>query len=210
MRVTVRYGSETIPISLKQVDASVQQLQSLIRKELGILPAQQRLIFKGKTLNHKRDKLRGYGITDGSKLLLVTLESDDPKDEMEPRRPRRPPRSERTGTALDPHVISLGPPPGCLEGMKTPSNVLPKQPFIIYNTTGHLAKLSIESEAFWVECSSDENERIFYGDVRELTSSDVEGYEDRYSAIVLKAGVPRVFYFVPKQYTKLIESICAQ
>jgi hypothetical protein len=95
--------------------------------------------------------------------------------------------------------------------MKTPSSVLPKQPFIIYNTTGHLAKLSIESDAFWVETTSDENERIFFADVRELTCSDVEGYEDRYAAIVVKTKiVPRVFYFVPKQYTKLIESICQQ
>jgi hypothetical protein len=207
MNVIVRYAGAVIPLALKQADASVPQLQSQIRKEFGFAPSQQRIIFKGKVLSHKREKLQSYGILDGFKVLLLADETSAQPEELGPRRGRRPPRSERVGGILNARVVRGGPPAGSLKGMKGPNGVLPRDPFIVYNTNGTLVKLWIETDAFWADASSEESERLFYTDITALTCPDLAGYEDQYCAIVLETVVMRAFYFIPKQYTKLIEGI---
>jgi hypothetical protein len=210
MQVSVRYGTQTYPLQLP-ANPSVSRLQNEVRRTVAIPPAKQRLIFKGKVLSKKKDKLSAYGIVNTSKILLVANNSDG-RDDLPPRRPRR---TERGSANMDlpPHieVIDRGPPPGCLEGMKTASHVLPKTPFVVYNTAGDIARLSVESDAFWIEADSGENERVFFTDLKDLAFLDLKGYPDRYAVMILKLqSSQRVLYFIPKQYMRLIEGICRQ
>jgi hypothetical protein len=120
--------------------------------------------------------------------------------------------------AQPPHcdIIAKGPPEGCLEGMKTTSHVLPKSPFIVYYSNGSTiegerARLSIESDAFWLETDSGEQDRVFFAEVETFTCIDLPGYADQYLAIVVRSGgCFRTFYFIPKQYKQILEEICHQ
>jgi hypothetical protein len=210
MEVSVRYGTQTYPLIIP-ANSSVQRLQNEVRRMVSVIPAKQRLIFKGQVLSKKKEKLSSYGIVNTSKILLIANDADG-KGDLPPRRPRRPERGP-ANMEQPPHtdVIERGPPPGCLEGMKTATTVLPKTPFVVYNTSGEVAKLSVESDAFWIEAASGEMERIFFSDLKDLVFSDLPGYQDRYAAMIARlASSQRVFYFVPKQYVRLIEQIYRQ
>jgi hypothetical protein len=184
---------------------------SEISLRLGVVPARQSLIFKGQKLTKRADKLTAYGIQNSSKILLFTV-AGAKDDKLHTK--RRPPRDRTLSTKLDtpPHssIIALGPPAGCLPGMKTPSTLFPREPFIVYDTSGARARLSIESDAFWVEPDVGECERIFFSDVQSAPSFLwLPGYDEQYTAMVLQTqNGKRIFYFVPGQFKQLIETVC--
>jgi hypothetical protein len=72
----------------------------------------------------------------------------------------------------------------------------PPRPLILASIEGGLGKLSIESEAFSVDTNFDKGERIIFLNVRPLTHSDIEEYENRDSVIVLKTIGSCLFYIV--------------
>jgi hypothetical protein len=87
MQVSLRFSTETYSLQLN-ANPSVQQLQTEVRRATGIPPTKQHLIFKGKVLGKKKDKLSAYGIGNASKILLLVQDVDS-KDDAPARRPAR-------------------------------------------------------------------------------------------------------------------------
>jgi hypothetical protein len=88
--------------------------------------------------------------------------------------------------------------------MKTACNVFPKNPFEIDDAMGVKARLSIESEAFWVESESGEKERIFFSELNENCSLEIPGYSDQDFALLLhSSNRKRSFDYIPKQFLLL-------
>jgi hypothetical protein len=197
MQVCIHYERQNYDVTLRSSNPTVQNLMTEISHRLGVVPARQSLIFKGRRLDKKKDKLTAHGIHNSSKILLFSV--SEAKDD-EPAK-RRPPRDRNFSTELDrePHstIIAQRPPPGCLPGMKAPSNLFPKEPFCVYDTTGARAKLSIESDAFWVESATGECERIFFSDVQSPPLFVwLPDYDDQYMAMFFPTiNGKRVFYF---------------
>jgi hypothetical protein len=210
MQVCIRYERQNHEVKLRQSNPTVQNLMSEISHRFGVVPAHQFLIFKGRRLDKKKDKLSIYGIKNDSRILLFSI--SEAKDD-EPAK-RRPPRDRYFSTELDhaPHstIIAQRPPPGCLPGMKTPSTFFPKEPFCVYDTGGARARLSIESDAFWVESETGERERIFFSDLQSPPLFQwLPDYDDQYIAMFFRTiNGMRAFYFIPGQFKQLIETVC--
>lgn len=223
MYVSVRYQSDTQELQLKS--ATVKHLMSTIEKKMKVPLSDQVLIFRGRKLSSKeKKKLPELGIKDGSKILLVshTEKDEEPLSNGGMRtRSKTKPVSDRgreiAKPSLDdpPHIsiIAQGPPPGCLKGEKNQVNQFPKKDFthfIVYNTEGALSKLFIESDGLWIETDG-RSERIFISDIKGegkgVQCEDIPVYKDEYIAVhlFLNSDVRRTFYFVPKQFQKLIE-----
>jgi uncharacterized ubiquitin-like protein YukD len=207
MDISVRYKTDSFAVKL--TSTTVKGLSSAIQRQTGVPPREQKIIFKGKILG-KKDALSDSGIGNGAKLLLLREDSSD-----QPQKPTRRNARERTQTEAplisEPHagIISRGPPAGCMEGVKTPVSVFPKNPFIVYDSSGSRASLSIESEAIWVQSESGEQERIFLSDLKTEKCQDLPGYGDRYVALSLGTdSISKIFYFVPKQFQGLFDEYC--
>jgi uncharacterized ubiquitin-like protein YukD len=210
MDVCVRYNADVFAFKVPP-SATVTRLRTLLKQSTGIPPAEQKIIFKGKILGKKKEKLSDYNIGSGSKLLLFQEASQEKKDSSATRRPNRREKSLNAAPLNNPRhkeIIDQGPPDGCFEGVKTPVPVFPKTPFIIYDTSGHRASLSIETEAIFIESDCDQD-RIFLSDIKICQCQDLPGYEDRYVALSLETeGTRKTFYFVPKQFQVLFEDYC--
>jgi hypothetical protein len=211
MQVCVRYEGKNHVIALRSPNPSIQNLMTEIAHELGVVPARQSLIFKGQKLTKRKDKLTAYGVQNSSKILLFSA-AEATDEEVHAK--RRPPRDRTLSTELDrpahSTIVALGPPAGCLPAMATPSAQFPREPFIVYDTNGTRAKLSIESDAFWVEPDAGECERIFFSDVQSGPSFVwLPGYGDQYAAMLLHTpNGNRIFYFIPGQFRPLMEAVC--
>jgi hypothetical protein len=207
MDIFVRYKTDSFSVRL--TSTTVKGLSTAIQRATGVPTREQKIIFNGKILG-KKDALSDSGVGNGAKLLLVREEPSDP-----PPKPTRRNARERTQTEAplisEPHagIISRGPPVGCMEGVKTPVTVFPKTPFVVYDSTGSRATLSIESEAIWVQSDNGEQERIFLSDLKSEKCQDLPGYSDRYVALLLGTEtVSKIFYFVPKQFQGLFDEYC--
>jgi hypothetical protein len=208
MEVVLRYENQNISLHLP-ANPSIQQLQKEVNHQVQIQPSRQTLIFKGKILSHKKDKLSAYGISNHSKILLFAKCSDSKEDSAS--------RRHRTAPEMDqpPHsqIIARGPPEGCLEGMKSASRVFPNAPFVVYYSNGTTiegdrTRLSIESDALWFETDSGKKEREYFNNVELLSFTDLPGYIEQYVAVMMRISRTfRTIYFFPKQYQQLLDDI---
>lgn len=184
-----------------------------IEKKLGIHPEKQKIIFKGHTLNTPQTTLSEYGIKNGARLLLVasseSVKKDNQQRSAKTNSKSKAAKHDHSKKVLKQAIIDKGPPEGCIEGNRTQVGVFPKEPFIVYDTNGIVARMSIESDAIWIEAENDQKERIFTSD--EPTHPeilDIPGYEDQYFALkMITEHGQRVFYFLPKQYYEMFKQL---
>lgn len=212
MEVFVHYQNKTTAIKLnnpKQTNPTVRNLFSEIKKVLNVQPKEQKLIFKGKTITSKesKKKLSEYEISSGSRVLLIKAASEDKNKKLSKK------RNKKTLDIPKPSIIQKGPPDGCMEGLKTQVNIFPNSPFIIYDTNGNVAKLSIESEALWIEPKDGEPERIFLNDIQDKSiqpqNQDMDDSVNyNYLSIsLMTSNGSKVLYFIPKQYGNLFKTL---
>jgi uncharacterized ubiquitin-like protein YukD len=195
--------------ALKLTSATVNALSTAISRKTGVPSREQKIIYKGKVLGKKKN-LSEYGIQNGAKILLLRQDLTEQQTKPTRRNARERTQSEAP-LVSEPHagIISRGPPPGCMEGVKTQVSVFPKTPFIVYDSNGARASLSVETEAIWVQSDTGEQERIFLSDVKSEKCQDLPGYVDKYVALSLVTeSVRRIFYFVPKQFQGLFDDYC--
>lgn len=186
---------------------------SEIDKRLNIHPDKQKIIFKGRTLKSPQATLSEHGIKNGSRLLLVASNESIKEDSL----PRAAKTNSKSKAAKHDHskkslkqaIIDKGPPEGCIEGNKTQVGVFPKEPFVVYDTDGIVARMSIESDAIWIEAENDQKERIFTSDEHTHPEIlEITGYEDQYFALkMITEHGPRIFYFLPKQYYEMFKQL---
>lgn len=214
MNVDIRFNNSITTIKLKR-GASVNSIMSQIHKEMGILPSEQRLIYRGRALTETSPL---QGITSGAKILLLKKTAQSSDEKKRPASKRGKPASP-ANTILDKTIISRGPPPGCRGAEKLSAHQLPKDPFIVYDTRGTVSKLSFESDNSIFIVNDRDKERIF---MHKVTSGLEDGslfqdlpgpYNNQYVALVFVIEAsPRVFYFIPKQYQTIIQDLfkCAR
>ena len=210
MKLLIRYNRETVSIEVP-ADAKVSQLNDAISESLSIPPQKQKLICLGKNLNNPDESLSTYKIKDGSKLLLMQTETL-----AKPDTPKPPPRSQWCQAPQPeflkaaPHIdiINKGVPANCEKPYQSQMTLLPKTPFVVYNTEGVISKLSFESDAVWTEAEDGKQERIFFTDLRSSLIQEIPGHEHEYNALCLitKYG-KRWFYYIPNQYQSLLSKI---
>lgn len=213
MNVDIRFNNSITTIKLKGT-ASVKSIMNQIHKEMGILPSEQRLIYRGRDLSTSDLQ----GMTSGAKILLLKRSAQSSDEKKRPASKRGRPASP-ANTILDKTIISRGPPPGCRGAEKLSAHQLPKDPFIVYDTRGTVSKLSFESDNSIFIVNDRDNERIF---MHKVTSGLEDGslfqdlpgpYNNQYVALVFVIeATPRVFYFIPKQYQTIIQDLfkCAR
>ena len=105
-------------------------------------------------------------------------------------------------------IIAKGIPENAEKPYKGQTTVLPKTPFIVYNTEGIRSKLTFESDAIWMESDDNKQERIFFSDIRGNVIQEMPKYEKSYVALCLSTTYgKRWYYFIPAQYTQLLSGI---
>lgn len=210
MRIQIRFNDTTNAIELED-DATVQQLMDKVHESLEVEPEKQKFIFRGKVLSSPEDALSKLGITNNAKLLL-TVQASQPATTAHPQGPAkaRCNQAAREFLTTAPHsaIISKGPPPNCGKPYHSQMTVLPKSPFVVYNTEGVVSKLSFESDAVWIESEDGAKERIFFTDIRSNVVQEIPRYEKDYVALCLvTAHGKRWFYFIPGQYSQILPKV---
>jgi len=215
MEVRVRHKSEMHALHLT-TNSTVGHLMTQINRQIHVPPREQRLIFQGKTLSDKKDRLIDKHIVDGSKILLVVspVVKDGARASKRMPRPfaRRQWRRSRLvqddELYLPPHAefVMRGPPAGCMPGGRTPVGRFPTTPLVVYDTSGEIARMSFETDAIWVANEGGGQERIFLTEIDMPQFVDIPDYRDQYIAVFISMDTGRrVFYFIPKQFQDLIE-----
>ena len=210
MKIIIRYNNQNHLIEIDQ-EGNLQDLLDLLSDSIIIPNGTAKFVVKGKQLSNLSESLIQHNIIDGSKLLLVVTEALPEKPAIPVRRIRQtqfPPSLEFLTSAPHAPIIAKGPPLGVEKPYKGHITILPKTPFIVYNTEGIISSLSIESDAFWIQPEDGKNERIFYNDINNILVQDIPKYEEQYVAIALHTNIgKRWFYFIPHQYSQVLKSI---
>ena len=212
MQLIIRFKGNTAKIELPD-DSKVSQLMEKISQELSVSAENQKIICTGKNITDPDALLSSYNLKNGSKILLME------KSKMETTKTPNPPPTRTSFFTQQPQpeflnspphdkIIAQGVPENCEKPFPSQMMVLPKTPFIVYNTEGKLSKLSFESDAIWVESNDEKQERIFYSDVKTYLVQEIPGYENKYVGLCLhtKYG-KRWYYFIPNQYVAIMKKV---
>lgn len=210
MEVQAKYCTQTKSVEIPE-DATIRDLMVGIQSLFEIEPERQKLTFKGKNITLSDDPVSKYKIVNKARIL-VSLQS---VTESTPA--SQPPTRTRGRTQLTPEfltssphadIIAHGPPPNAEKPYQTQMAILPKTPFIVYNTEGIVSKLSFESDAIWMEADDGKQERIFFSDIKGLLVQEMPKYEKSYVALCLATSYgKRWYYFIPGQYTVLLNKL---
>ena len=214
MRLQIRFKGASRTIEVPD-DATVLQLMEQTKMELDVAIDQQKFIFRGKQLDKQDEPLAGLGVTNNARLLLTIQEHESAPVSPPPRTNQSRAYYNQPQTeflTIEPHkaIISKGPPPNCEKPYHSQMSVLPKVPFVVYNTEGVLSRLSFESDAVWIESDDGTKERIFFTDIRSNVVQEIPKYEKDYVALCLLTRYgKRWFYFIPNQYSQLLPKVIA-
>lgn len=69
--LSIKYGRDTLQLSLPGPDATIASLQQLLEERTGLFVRHQRLLAAGKTLSGQKSTLACAGLKPGSKLMLL-------------------------------------------------------------------------------------------------------------------------------------------
>lgn len=215
MKLIIRYNRQTVPLDLPD-DSKVSDLMESIKENLDLSQDKQKIIFSGKTLSDSASLLSSYKIGDGSKLLLMAKSGTVAVKAPAPMRQgiyTAALQPEFMNSAPHNKIIAQGVPDEAEKPFPSQMMVLPKTPFVVYNTEGKLSKLSFESDAMWIETEEAEKkeqreERIFYTDVKTHLLQEIPNYENKYVGLCLSTKYgKRWYYFIPNQYVSLIRKV---
>jgi len=190
-----------VPITAK---TTCKNLYTDIGKLISEKVKSLKLIFKGKTIDNDTKKISEVGILPNSKILVLMRDpniKDSPTGKLT-KKGKKGSKDSIKCYETNKTIIEKGPPEGCILGMKSSVQQLPSTKFITYDNNGLVSKLSLESSGtLWVEYDNGTNERLFDVECQHIT--DLEKYEDQYVAAFMATNSgPKVFYFIPKQYSE--------
>jgi hypothetical protein len=191
-----------LPSSVSET-ATVSELMQVISDELHVPPSRQQLVRAGAKIVLSDAPLSSAHVANAARLMLVVKDDitrDTPKPAARPARPEsldRPPHAP---------IIARGPPPGCPPPQFAQTNVLPKRPFVVYDESRRIAKLSFETDAFWIEPEGAKGERIFFQEVNTFCIQEMprELNKPGYVTVCLSSSVRKWLYFIPGQYSTMI------
>jgi hypothetical protein len=192
---------------------TVSQFLDKVNEIAKVTATEETLICKGKKIVRSDAVLSAEGITPNCKIMLVTKASPRNPDSktgltnavgfrrtsflLGPEDLRQPPHSD---------IISRGPPPGCAAAYSG-KTALPKDPFVVYTNGGVVAKLTIETDALWLQPADAPGIRIFFHEMKASGVLACPG-TNRYWALYVVTGQEKHwFYFIPGQYSDNISAI---
>jgi hypothetical protein len=186
----------------------------MITEELKVGPTEQTLIFRGEKFQRSDDLLTDHKIGNNAKLMLVVPEGPKaPPGKVDVAGAYTQRRNGVTMAAEDlrnpPHcdIIARGPPQGAGKSFVAKLAVLPKDPFVVYDRTAAIAKLSLESDALWIQGSGGQGTRVFFSDVKNAGVQECPNSGHYFALWVVTAQEKHWFYFIPCQFAELISQI---
>ncbi|OHT09515.1 hypothetical protein TRFO_21561 [Tritrichomonas foetus] len=120
---------------------------------------------------------------------------------------------------FDKSIIAQGPPTIRFNyEARKQETVLPRNPFKVYDLQGTLCKLYFETDGIFIKYKlpegpqkynpENQDERIFYSEIRNFKLIPVQGYERFYMNLVMNTKFgKRILYYLPKEYMNLITKI---
>lgn len=213
MKVTVQYNRKPYAFTVP-VDVTVSQLMEHINETLKVSPSEQTLIFRGEKFQRSDDLLTDRKVGNNAKLMLVVPEgpkSAPGKADVASAYAQR--RNFLLMNAEDlrnpPHsgIIARGPPQGAGKAFVAKLTLLPKEAFVVYDRTGSVAKLSLESDALWIQGSVDQAMRIFFSEVKNAGFQECPDSAHYFALWVVTAQEKYWFYFIPCQFAESISQI---
>jgi hypothetical protein len=211
-KVSVQYNSKSyaVPIS---ADITVSQFLDKVNEIVKVSAVDQTLICKGKKITRSDALLSSEGIAPNSKVMLVTKtnpKAPDPKADLTNaagfRRIAYSLQSEDLNRPPHCDIISRGPPPGCAAAYAG-RTALPKDPFVVYTNGGVIAKLTIETDALWVQPADGPGLRIFFHEIKGSGTQECPGTKRYWALFVVTLLEKHWFYFIPGQYADNVASI---
>jgi hypothetical protein len=152
----------------------------LLSEAFGLPVANQKLIFRGRTLTLPDSPLSAEGVNPNSRLLLIgSVQVPEPRPAPVVASPGfidfstrqlRIVNDEYLTASPHSHIILKGPPRGAIEGSNYQLDSLPAEPFIVRDSNGDDANLSFRSEDLVVDSDRNHN-RLFY---QEITSFGIQ------------------------------------
>jgi hypothetical protein len=208
MEVQARSDGRTHRFSVSE-SATVSELMQAISDGLHVPPSRQQLVRAGAKIVLSDSPLSSVHITNAARLMLVVMEDitgGTPKPAARPARPEsldRPPHAP---------IVARGAPPGCPAPQFAQTALLPKGPLVVYDESGRVAKLSFETDAFWIEPEGAKGERIFFQEVNTFCVQEMprELNKPGYFALCLSSSVRKWLYFIPGQYSAMIQKLLAK
>jgi uncharacterized ubiquitin-like protein YukD len=213
IKLTIQYNRKPYTFTVP-LDATVAQFMDIISETLKVAPTEQTLIFRGEKFQRSDDLLSDHKIGNNAKLMLVV--PDDPKSPPGKVDVANQYTQRRNGVIMSaedlrnpPHceIIARGPPQGAGKSFAAKLTVLPKEPFVVYDRAGGIAKLSIESEALWIQGPSGQCTRVFFTDVKNAGVQECPNSTNYFTLWVATAHEKHWFYFIPCQFAELISQI---
>ncbi|EAX96875.1 hypothetical protein TVAG_390820 [Trichomonas vaginalis G3] len=206
MDIKVKYKADTYNYQIKKATSNSGFIKQLA-KDLNLDSCSIKLIYKGKNLANSKGKIIDEGITEGATLLLFAV--DKSAKLSKPKRSSDKKRSKISSAMYEeipiPEIVKKGPPPGCMDGLHTPVSKFPKQPFVVYTKDGSIAKLSIESDAIFVEAKDGNKERLFDVTYNSERTKEVPNYPNYISLCLNTNDEMRVYHYIPKQYQNIFK-----
>lgn len=211
MQVLVKYLTQTKSVEVPE-EGTVRDLMIGIDSLFEIAPEKQKLTFKGKNMTLSDEPLSTFKVTNNARILM-SVQSEavvTAKPASVPTRMRGQIHMDEEYLTTSPHteIIAKGPPADVEKPYQGQMGVLPKTPFPVYNTEGILSRLNFESDAIWVESDNDKHERIFFTDIKGVLFQKIPKHETSYVALCLATTYgKRWYYFIPCQYTQLLNKL---
>lgn len=205
LTLKVKYKNDIFPYQIKKITTNSAFIK-LLAKELCLEPNSIKLFYKGKTLaNSKENKLVNDGIKDGDKILLTAVDKSIKLPKPKRSGNKKQPKNQQYEDIPIPDIVRKGPPPGCMDGLHAPVSKFPKTPFVVYTKDGSIAKLSIESDALFVEYSDGAVERLFDISYNAEKTQDVPNFSNYISLYINTNDELRVYHYIPKQFQNLFK-----
>jgi hypothetical protein len=214
-KVSVQYNSKSyaIPIS---ADMTVSQFLDKVNEIAKVTAVDETLICKGKKITRSDAILSDEGIVPNSKVMLVTKGPPKNADSKGgPPQLTQVPGFRRPSYFLGPEnlsqaphwdIISREPPPDCVAAHPGKA-ALPKNPFVVYTNGGAVAKLTIETDALWVQPAEGAAIRIFFHEIKASGVQECPGANRYWALYVVTAHEKHWFYFIPGQYSDNVSEI---
>jgi hypothetical protein len=105
--------------------------------------------------------------TNGTRLMLVV------KEEIAGEAPKTASRPDSLDRLPHAPIIARGSPPGCPKPQFAQTIVLLKRPFVVYDESGRITKVSFEIDAFWIEPEGAKGDHVFFQEVNTFCMQEI-------------------------------------
>jgi hypothetical protein len=104
-------------------------------------------------------------------------------------------------------ILAQGPLLPMYQGNRSLDRPLTAKPLKVYDTQGSEVKLSFETSGFFTRSKTGLTERIFYDEIRAAKLLPILSNEEYMQVVIDTAFGVRMYYFVPRAYTKVLSTI---